>query len=158
MDIYYFKSPLGPIKVKGDAAGVREVRFEEAPLNEETKRVPKNLIVCVEELQQYFAGNRKSFHFKMNLEGSEFQLGIWALLLELPFGCTLSYLKLARLYGNIKAVRAVAAAVGKNPILVAVPCHRIIGSDGTLVGYAGGMKRKEKLLALEGFPVQTSLI
>ncbi|MGB2085968.1 MAG: methylated-DNA--[protein]-cysteine S-methyltransferase, partial [Flavobacteriaceae bacterium] len=70
----------------------------------------------------------------------------------------LSYLKLASLYGNTKAVRAIAAAIGKNPILVAIPCHRIIGSDGTLVGYAGGMDRKKKLLQLEGYPVQTSLI
>jgi len=83
---------------------------------------------------------------------------VQVLLKNLPFGSTISYLKLARLYGNTKAVRAVAAAVGKNPILVAIPCHRVIGSDGTLVGYAGGIDKKETLLELEGFPVQKKLI
>ena len=77
---------------------------------------------------------------------------------DLPFGRTLSYLKLARSYGNAKAIRAVAAAIGKNPILVAIPCHRVIGSDGSLVGYSGGIDRKRKLLQLEGYPMQTSLI
>ena len=76
---------------------------------------------------------------------------IWVLLRDLPFGSTISYLKLSRLYGNTKAVRAVAAAVGKNPILVAIPCHRVIGSDGTLVGYAGGIDKKETLLEMRAF-------
>ena len=77
---------------------------------------------------------------------------------ELHPRCTISYLKLSRQYGNTKAVRAVATAIGKNPILVAIPCHRVIGSDGTLVGYSGGLERKESLLELEGFPVQKKLI
>ena len=79
----------------------------------------------------------------LNPQGTDFQRIIWNLLLRLPFGSTISYLKLSRLYGNTKAVRAVAAAIGKNPILVVIPCHRVIGSDGTLIGYAGGMDRKE---------------
>jgi len=89
---------------------------------------------------------------------TDFQKAIWVLLQELPFGSTISYLGLSRQYGNTKAVRAVAAAIGKNPILVAIPCHRVIGSDGTLVGYSGGLERKESLLELEGFPVQKKLI
>jgi len=133
LDIHYFDSPLGTT-------------------------VPSCLVPCVEQLQQYFAGKRHTFDFKMNPQGTDFQKMIWVLLKNLPFGSTISYLKLARLYGNTKAVRAVAAAVGKNPILVAIPCHRVIGSDGTLVGYAGGIDKKETLLELEGFPVQKKLI
>ena len=157
MDIHYFNSPLGTIKVKGDAAGIQEVFFEEGLLNE-TNLVPKSLVPCVEQLRQYFAGERHTFDFKENPQGTEFQKSIWKLLKVIPFGSTLSYLKIAHLYGNTKAVRAVAAAIGKNPILVAIPCHRVIGSDGTLVGYAGGLERKKQLLALEGFPVQITLI
>ena len=157
MDIHYFNSPLGTIKVRGDVEGVQEVRFEKSTLEMENT-VPICLVPCVEQLQQYFAGNPPTFDFKMNLQGTDFQKTIWNLLKDLPFGSTISYLKLARLYGNTKAVRAVAAAIGKNPILVAIPCHRVIGSDGTLVGYAGGLDRKETLLELEGFPVQKKLI
>lgn len=157
LDIHYFDSPLGTIKVKGDVAGVQEVLFVESALEIENT-VPSCLVPCVEQLQQYFAGNAHAFDFKMNPQGTDFQKMIWVLLRDLPFGSTISYLKLARLYGNTKAVRAVAAAVGKNPILVAIPCHRVIGSDGTLVGYAGGIDKKETLLELEGFPVQKKLI
>ena len=157
MDIHYFDSPLGTIKVKGDVDGIQEVLFEK-DLLDGNNSVPISLTPCIEQLQQYFAGKRHAFDFKMNPQGTDFQMAVWRLLRDLPFGRTLSYLKLASLYGNTKAVRAIAAAIGKNPILVAIPCHRIIGSDGTLVGYAGGMDRKKKLLQLEGYPVQTSLI
>lgn len=157
LDIHYFDSPLGTIKVRGDVAGVQEVLFEESTLEMENK-VPISLVPCVEQLQQYFAGNRFVFDFKMNPQGTDFQKAVWILLKDLPFGSTISYLKLSRQYGNTKAVRAVATAIGKNPILVAIPCHRVIGSDGTLVGYSGGLDRKESLLELEGFPVQKKLI
>ena len=158
MDIHYFDSPLGTIKVRGDVAGVQEVCFEECLFEQKNSPVPNTLLTCVEQLQQYFAGERHTFDLNLNPQGTEFQQLIWNLLLKLPFGSTISYLKLAREYGNTKAVRAVAAAIGKNPILVVIPCHRVIGSDGTLVGYAGGMERKEQLLQLEGFPVQAKLI
>ena len=157
LDIHYFDSPLGTIKVRGDVAGVQEVLFEESTLEIENK-VPISLVPCVEQLQQYFAGKRFVFDFKMNPQGTDFQKAVWVLLKDLPFGSTISYLKLSRQYGNTKAVRAVATAIGKNPILVAIPCHRVIGSDGTLVGYSGGLDRKESLLELEGFPVQKKLI
>ena len=157
MDIHYFDSPLGTIKVRGDVAGVQEVLFEESTLETENK-VPISLVPCVEQLQQYFAGKRFVFDFKMNPQGTDFQKAVWVLLKDLPFGSTISYLKLSRQYGNTKAVRAVATAIGKNPILVAIPCHRVIGSDGTLVGYSGGLDRKESLLELEGFPIQKKLI
>ena len=158
VDIHYFDSPLGTIKVRGDVAGVQEVCFEECLVEQKNTTVPNTLLPCVEQLQQYFAGERHTFDLNLNPQGTDFQQLIWNLLLKLPFGSTISYLKLARQYGNTKAVRAVAAAIGKNPILVVIPCHRVIGSDGTLVGYAGGMERKEQLLQLEGFPVQARLI
>ena len=158
MDIHYFDSPLGTIKVKGDVAGVQEVCFEECNLEQKNSSVPNSLIPCVKQLEEYFHGERHAFDLDLNPQGTDFQRIIWNLLLRLPFGSTISYLKLARLYGNTKAVRAVAAAIGKNPILVVIPCHRVIGSDGTLIGYAGGMGRKQKLLQLEGFPVQAKLI
>ena len=157
MDIHYFDSPLGTIKVRGDVAGIQEVVFEE-PLLNENNTVPVCLRPCVDQLQKYFAGERVEFDVLINPQGTAFQKAIWALLSQLPYGRTLSYLKLSRLYGNTKAVRAVAAAIGKNPILVVVPCHRVIGSDGTLVGYAGGMERKKRLLELEGYPIQQTLI
>ena len=157
LDIHYFDSPLGTIKVRGDVAGVQEVLFEESTLEMENN-VPICLVPCVEQLQQYFAGDRLVFDFKMNPQGTDFQKAVWVLLKELPFGSTISYLKLSRQYGNTKAVRAIAAAIGKNPILVAIPCHRVIGSDGTLVGYSGVLDKKESLLELEGFPVQKKLI
>lgn len=157
MDIYYFDSPLGTIKVRGDVAGVQEVVFEE-PLLNENNSVPSSLRPCVNQLQQYFASERRDFDIPINPQGTAFQKTIWALLSQLPYGRTLSYLKLSSLYGNTKAVRAVAAAIGKNPILVITPCHRVVGSDGTLVGYAGGMDRKKKLLELEGYPIQQTII
>lgn len=157
MDIHYFDSPLGTIKVRGDVAGIQEVVFEE-PLLNEINAVPISLRPCVLQLQQYFAGERRDFDVLTNPQGTAFQKAIWTLLAQLPYGRTLSYLKLSSLYGNTKAVRAVAAAIGKNPILVITPCHRVIGSDGTLVGYAGGMERKRKLLELEGYPVQQTII
>lgn len=153
MDIHYFDSPLGTIKVRGDVAGVQEVLFAESKLEMENK-VPISLVPCVEQLQQYFAGKCFVFDFKMNPQGTDFQKAVWVLLKDLPFGSTTSYLKLSRQYGNTKAVRAIATAIGKNPILLGIPCHRVIGSDGTLVGYSGGLDRKESLLELEGFPVQ----
>lgn len=157
MDIHYFDSPLGTIKVRGDVAGVQEVLFAESTLEMENK-VPISLVPCVEQLQQYFAGKRFVFDFKMNPQGTDFQKAVWVLLKDLPFGSTISYLKLSRQYGNTKALRAIATAIGKNPILLGIPCHRVIGSDGTLVGYSGGLDRKESLLELEGFPVQKKII
>lgn len=157
MDTHYIDSPLGTIKVKGDAEGIQEVCFVEA-ISNEPSTVPIHLVPCVEQLQEYFEGKRREFDFIVNPQGTDFQKKIWHLLATLPFGRTLSYIKVASAYGNTKAVRAVAAAIGKNPILVAIPCHRVIGSDGSLVGYSGGIGRKKKLLQLEGYPMQTTLI
>lgn len=102
------------------------------------------------ELAEYFAGARQRFDLLLAPGGTPFQRRVWRALAAIPFGATVSYLALAQSLGAPRSVRAVAAAVGRNPISVLIPCHRVIGSDGSLTGYAGGLDRKRKLLALEG--------
>lgn len=109
------------------------------------------------QLNQYFKGERKLFELPLLLIGTEFQKGVWNALLEIPYGSTLNYLDLSKKLNNEKAIRAVASANGANAISIIVPCHRIIGSDGNLVGYAGGLHAKMKLLTLENALTQTQL-
>lgn len=109
------------------------------------------LTLAKEEIEAYFQGLRKTFDMPLLLVGTEFQKSVWNGLLEIPFGTTATYLDLAKSINNEKAVRAVASAVGANAISLCIPCHRIIGSDGSLTGYAGGLDVKEKLLSLESY-------
>jgi len=111
------------------------------------------------ELKEYFKGDRTAFNIPLGLVGSEFQVSVWEALQRVPYGKTESYKGLSKKLGNQKAIRAVASANGANAISIIIPCHRIIGSDGSLTGYAGGLEVKKKLLALEGAEVlnQTSL-
>ncbi len=102
-----------------------------------------------EELAEYFTGARRRFDLALAPEGTPFQRGVWRALAAIPFGATITYLALAHSLGAPRSLRAVAAAVGRNPISVLIPCHRVIGSDGSLTGYAGGLERKRNLLALE---------
>jgi methylated-DNA-[protein]-cysteine S-methyltransferase len=104
------------------------------------------------QLGEYFAGKRKRFTVKLDFMGTDFQKSVWQALLTIPFGQTRSYGDIARQVGNPKAVRAVGAANGRNPISIIAPCHRVIGSTGKLTGFAGGLKTKAQLLALEGAP------
>lgn len=116
------------------------------------------LILCIEQLIQYFNGQRRQFELPLNQSGTPFQQGIWSELQQIPFAKTISYLELARRIGDTKATRAVANANGKNNIAVIVPCHRVIGSNKELVGYAGGLWRKKWLLEHEAkvaYGVQT---
>ena len=108
-------------------------------------------------MQEYFEGHRQRFDFEINPEGTDFQKKVWEALREIPFGRTLSYMDLAKKLGDPRAIRAVAAANGKNPIWIAIPCHRVIGSDGELVGYAGGLHRKKWLLNHESPNPQQNL-
>jgi len=108
-------------------------------------------------LREYFEGRRRSFEVPLDLRGTPFQLRVWELLQRIPFGETRTYLDLALALGDPKAVRAVGAANGQNPVPIIVPCHRVIGQDGQLVGYGGGLWRKEWLLAHEGRPLQPRL-
>jgi methylated-DNA-[protein]-cysteine S-methyltransferase len=112
---------------------------------------------AVSQLKAYFDGQRTHFDFPMNPAGTEFQQKVWKGLCEIPFGKTMSYLELAKQLGDVKAIRAVASANGKNPLWIVVPCHRVIGTDGSLTGYAGGLWRKKWLLEHENPSTQQSL-
>ena len=141
------KTPLGTAVIEGNKKGISRLFLsEEEVISEGTSA---ELDEASKQLQEYFAGERKEFDLKLNPEGTDFQKKVWELLLEVPFGTTTSYLELSKRFGNTKAIRAVAAANGKNPLWILVPCHRIIGSDGSLTGYAGGLWRKKWLLEHE---------
>ncbi len=115
------------------------------------------LLRVIEELDDYFDGNLKRFKTPLLLVGTDFQKSVWEALLTIPFGQTMSYLELARQLGDEKAIRAVASANGANALSIFVPCHRIIGSDGDLTGYAGGLAAKKRLLQLEGINIGDQL-
>ncbi|MBS1669782.1 MAG: methylated-DNA--[protein]-cysteine S-methyltransferase [Bacteroidetes bacterium] len=157
----FYKSPIGLIRISGTESFINEISFVDAveKLEDITdEAMPALLINCIEELIQYFQGQRRFFEFPMNQEGTEFQKKVWSELMRIPFGKTISYLELSKRLGDPKAIRAVAAANGKNNIAIVVPCHRVIGSKNDLVGYAGGLKRKKWLLGHEAkvaYGVQT---
>ena len=156
METCIISSPLGFTKIVGDDDGIVSITV----LNSEEKItdiIPVELEDCVFQLQEYFDGKRKAFDLKLNPEGTDFQKKVWNHLLEIPYGKTLSYLELSKRLGDVKAIRAVANANGKNPIWIIIPCHRVIGSDGSLTGYAGGLNRKQWLLEHEGPFKQGSL-
>jgi len=150
------KSPLGFTKILGNEDGITSVTV----LNSEEKVtdiIPIELEDCVIQLNQYFEGTRKAFNIKLNPTGTDFQKRVWKQLDQIPFGKTISYLELSKQLGDLKAIRAVANANGKNPLWIITPCHRVIGSDGSLTGYAGGLSRKQWLLEHESPYKQQSL-
>ena len=157
METAFIKTPLGVAKIVGDENGIAvisileegdpRVKLESA--EQITAETPSVLQESVQQLQEYFEGNRTDFDFKMNPSGTEFQQRVWQELQQIPFGKTMSYLDLSKKLGDVKAIRAVASANGKNPLWIVVPCHRVIGTDGSLTGYAGGLWRKKWLLEHE---------
>ena len=155
MEICFINSPLGITKIVGDENGISIISILSE--GEITATIPKQLKECVAQLQEYFDGKRNSFRFKLNPKGTEFQQKVWKGLLEIPFGKTMSYLELSKKLGDVKAIRAVASANGKNPLWIVIPCHRVIGTDGSLTGYAGGLWRKKWLLEHENPSNQQSL-
>ncbi len=148
-------SPLGYTKITGDINGIGSVSV----LNSEEKTsdiIPVELEDCVLQLNEYFDGTREQFSLKLNPQGTNFQKKVWKQLELIPYGKTISYLELSKQLGDIKAIRAVANANAKNPLWIIVPCHRVIGSNGSLTGYAGGLQRKKWLLEHESpFKQQT---
>lgn len=166
----FYASEIGLIEIVGDERGILSVQFMDDPLEKrpvERGKIPKgksagnsaktceNLIPtclqgCWQQLDEYFCGKRKSFSLPLLLEGTDFQRQVWNRLTEIPYGKTISYQAVAEGINNPKAVRAVGQANNRNPIAILVPCHRVIGKNGGLTGYGGGLWRKEWLLAHEG--------
>jgi methylated-DNA-[protein]-cysteine S-methyltransferase len=143
----FIQSPVGTIEISGSDEGIRSVLFSD--IENVQLEIPACLQECVDQLNEYFAGKRKQFDLKLDARGTEFQLKVWEKLQLIPFGKTISYLELARMTGSETNTRAVGNANGKNKINIIVPCHRVIGSNGKLTGYGGGLWRKGILLKLE---------
>jgi len=147
----YYNSPAGILLINASEEGITELSF--------VKETSQNSIVtdsnpliseCISQLEEYFSGTRKTFSIPLNPRGTDFQKQVWAELQNIPLGKTTSYLELAKKLGDAKKIRAVGGANSKNPIAIIVPCHRVIGSDGSMTGYAGGMDKKRWLLQFEG--------
>jgi methylated-DNA-[protein]-cysteine S-methyltransferase len=152
-----FDSPFGELTLVGDADGaLRRLYFPgTAPALDATDHDPEALAPAVEQLEQYFAGERTRFELTLDYGGTPFQHSIWDALRTIPYGTTTTYGALARELGA--QPRAVGAAVGATPIPIVIPCHRVIGTDGSLTGYGGGLPRKRALLDLEGGISQLAL-
>ena len=155
METAYIKTALGIAKIVGDEDGITVISVSDEGIVSST--IPMVLQEAVSQLNDYFEGKRTDFTFKLNPSGTEFQQKVWKGLLKIPFGKTMSYLELSKKLGDVKAIRAVASANGKNPLWVVVPCHIVIGTDGSLTGYAGGLWRKKWLLEHENPTTQQSL-
>ena len=156
MEEAVIETPLGWAKIEGDLEGLRSLSIlDKKPL--EINEVPELLEDAAYQLKEYFEGTRKVFDLDLNPQGTEFQLRVWNELKTIPYGKQVSYLELSKKLGDVKAIRAVAAANGKNPLWIIIPCHRVIGSNGDLVGYAGGLHRKKWLLNHESKAKQGSL-
>jgi methylated-DNA-[protein]-cysteine S-methyltransferase len=155
MEVAYLQTPIGCAEFQGDENGLASVSvFDEIkPIG----IIPEVLEDAVYQFKEYFEGSRKDFDLKLNPSGTDFQKKVWDALLEIPFGKTISYLELSKRLGDVKAIRAVASANGKNPLWIVVPCHRVIGTNGDLTGYAGGLHRKKWLLEHESPAKQTTL-
>jgi len=156
LETTYYNTPIGTAKIEGNNDGITSITvlYEAIPTS---KTSPACLQDCLQQLKEYFTGNRKNFNLKLNPQGTDFQKKVWEALQNIPFGKTRTYLEQSKVLGNVKAIRAVAGANGKNPIWIVIPCHRIIGSDGSLTGYAGGLWRKKWLLEHENPTTQQSL-
>jgi len=151
----HFDSPLGAMLLAATSQGLAGVWFVGQKHGPEHADWPEQaghpvLRQAVQQLQQYFAGERTHFELPLDLQGTPFQQSVWRALLTIPTGRTTSYAELSRSLGRPQAARAVGAAVGRNPVSIVVPCHRVVGTGGTLTGYAGGLERKSALLKLEG--------
>ncbi len=149
-----YESPLGPVEIVASDEGLTALNFVPGPKMTRSKTVggasrSPLLTEAVRELEEYFAGERREFTVRLDLKGTPFELAVWRALLEVPFGRTVSYGELGRSVGKPAAARAVGGANHRNPVSIIVPCHRVIGADGGLTGYGGGLWRKKWLLEHE---------
>ena len=155
-DFIYVKSPLGSLKIRSSEKGVSEVSFVDDD-------IPASVGVngwnaeCKKQLEQYFLGTRTVFDLPFDLVATDFQTKVWDELQNIPYGQTRSYKRVSEEIGDVKAIRAVAHANAINPIAIIIPCHRVIGSDSSLTGYAGGLWRKKWLLEKEQGVLQMTL-
>ena len=156
MEKVVINSPLGFVLIEGNEEGISKISVtsDETILSETISDLFDDVVT---QLNEYFQGNRTDFQFKMNPIGTDFQKKVWEELLKIPFGKTVSYQEVTNNLGDPKAIRAVANANSKNPLWIVIPCHRVIGSDGSLTGYAGGLWRKKWLLDHENPVKQQSL-
>lgn len=143
------ETPLGQLRLVSDGTALVRIEFPDQHGSDGEAKTDAVLQQCELQLREYFAGERQTFQLPLAAQGTEFQQQVWAALRAIPFGELRSYRDIADGIGNRKAVRAVGAANGKNPIPIIVPCHRVIGSDGSLTGFAGGLAAKQLLLQLE---------
>lgn len=158
-EIYHLRidTPVGPLQISGTGRFINAVSFTDEPAAD-FPPAPALLLECARQLYEYFGGTRKVFELPLFQEGTGFQQSVWQQLLAIPFGQTISYQQLAHRINNPRSIRAVGTTNGKNRLAIIVPCHRVIGSDGTLTGYAGGLWRKRWLLEHERTDLFTGLI
>lgn len=147
-NLYFYDTNLGIIGIKDNNKAITEIFFSKDKIGDNIKET--DLIKeCFRQLKEYFGGTRKEFNVPIEVKGTEFQNKVWKALLDIPYGETRSYKDIAIAVGNEKACRAVGMANNKNPISIIIPCHRVVGANGKLVGYGGGLDKKEKLLNIE---------
>jgi len=152
MFIGYFQSPLGTMQIEASESVLVSAKFLSDEMPEKQNHDAGSEIVAntIEQLTEYFAGERKKFDLPLLFTGTDFQEQVWAEVLKIPYGTTSTYGQIAERLGSKELARAIGSANGDNPLLIVVPCHRVIGSQGELVGYAGGLWRKQWLLEHEG--------
>jgi len=144
----YFESPLGILEIAASAISIESIRYVDK-IPESDYESHRNLLSCIGQLDDYFAGERSTFDLAWKISGTAFQKSVWQAIAGVPFGTTVSYQSIACSIGNPGAERAVGNACNKNPIVIVIPCHRVVGKSGHLTGYGGGLKRKEWLLVHE---------
>lgn len=148
IEICYINSTIGPLAIKFENGALTSVQFDATEQKKEEISTPQTLAYC-QQIDNYLNGETQSLNIPLKLNGTAFQNKVWNKLQEIPYGKTISYSKLAAEIGDPKKVRAVANAIGKNPIPIVIPCHRVVGKGGQLTGYLGGLERKHYLLSLE---------
>lgn len=157
MEVGYFTNEKINLFITIENQEVTSISFVDK-IEENSPSFSPLMNTILQQIDEYFKGKRREFTFPIRPKGTDFQVKIWKLVSRIPYGTSLAYVKVAQAYGDVKMVRAVAAAIAKNPLLIVVPCHRVIGSDGSMVGYSGGISNKRQLLELEGFPKQFNVL
>ena len=152
-NLFFYETDLGIIGITYNNNAITEVFYSKSKINDHLKETPL-IRECFNQLKEYFQGTRREFTIPIEAEGSEFQKKVWKALLDIPYGQTRTYKEIAIAIGNEKACRAVGMANNRNPISIIIPCHRVIGANGKLVGYGGGLDIKEKLLNIEKIDIK----